>query len=133
MNNLRRLLTENNLEVVTIGKRYIGVKYDRFTINVDSYALFSMEDDDALLYVKQEFYKRNIKINIKKTKDVVIVPDNTVVNDMSKKKKKKKKKKGSVVVYRSTNYINHKEIKKKKEKIRELLTYKYKLIPEDGI
>ena len=102
MKLLVKQIEEKGLKVTHTNKRYLWVKSQNTIIRVDSYDLFGLEEDDLMICLKQKFCIYNIKIDLHN-------PDNN-----------KSKIKNNRYIYISVN--------EKKEKIRELLINKYKLI-----
>ena len=104
MKQLIKQIEDGGLTVTHKNKRNLWVKAKDAIIMVDSYDLFGLEQSDLMLRLKQRFYIYNIKID-------VYNPDN---NKTIKNKDKPK-------IFTP--------VSERKEKIRELLTNKYKLIP----
>jgi hypothetical protein len=100
---LIKQIEEKGLKVTHQNKRYLWVKAKGIIIQVDSYDLFGLEEDDLGLRLKQRFYNYNVKIDLYN-------PDNN-------------RDKGDDKPKQITS------VKEKKEKIRKLLKNKYKLLP----
>jgi len=102
MKTLITKIEENGLEVTHHNKRNLWVKAKNVILMLDAYELFGLEDDDLMITIKNRFYVYNVKIDIYN-------PDNNKSSSIKSK----------------DIYV---PVDERKQKIRELLTNKYKLL-----
>lgn len=64
MENLKQIIKPFNLKIYKFDNRFFVIKYNNFGIRFDSYILFSLTKYDIINYIKNEFNKYGVDINI---------------------------------------------------------------------
>lgn len=62
MDELVKIFNDYNLNIISIDKKYINVEYSGVIITFNSHILFSMPNESAILFVKNQFSKKGLEL-----------------------------------------------------------------------